>query len=231
MTPAATPRDPLRTAGDPFVFVGCVELRQALDRQALDERELMDRLEEVPLGSVFYHTHGYFLRHRPLTTAWGNDFARWVAVEVRDLALAERLAVVDPFGFRGLDELREELVTIIHDHLRRLPITPRADDGAVFHFQQSHIVQVDLGPRASTLAEFRDALAAVDASAIYFHMVEARARLGRPAGDFAEWLRASLGLPALADRIERIDTYMTSLERVRARVVSLVDEALESQDA
>jgi Family of unknown function (DUF5752) len=99
----------------------------------------------------------------------------------------------------------------------------------VFHFQQSHIVQVELGPRATTLAEFRDGLASVDASAIYFHMVEARARLGRRSGDFAEWLRTSLGVPALADRVERIDSYMTSVERVRARLISLVDEALESQ--
>jgi len=40
-----------------------------------------------------------------------------------------------------------------------------------------------------------------------------------------------LGLDALAQRIERIDTFMTSLERVRARVLSLVDEALEAQAA
>ena len=51
-------------------------------------RELMDRLEEVPTGSIFYHTHGYFLRHRPITTAYGNDFAAWVAVQVRDQALS-----------------------------------------------------------------------------------------------------------------------------------------------
>ncbi|HEV8641098.1 MAG TPA: DUF5752 family protein [Methylomirabilota bacterium] len=220
-----------RTARNPFGFIGCVELRQALDKHALDERELMDRLEEVPAGSVFYHTHGYFLRHRPLTTAYGNDFARWTAVEVRDQALAERLAVVDPFGFPDLELLREELVTIIHDHLRQLNTVPRAELAGAFHFQQSHIVQVELGPLATNLAEFRDGLAAVDASAIYFHMVEARTRLGRPSGDFAEWLRTSLELPALADRIERIDTYMTSLERVRARVLSLVDQALEEEVA
>jgi hypothetical protein len=34
-------------------------------------------------------------------------------------------------------------------------------------------------------------------------------------------------MPELADRIERIDTYMTSLERVRARVLALVDAALD----
>ena len=221
----------MRTAQDSFVFFGCVELRQALDRQAVDERELMDRLEEVPAGSIFYHTHGYFLRHRPLTTAYGNDFARWTAVEVRDQALAERLAVVDPFEFEQLEELREELITIVHDHLRRLGTVPRADAGRAFHFQQSHIVQVELGPRVTTLAEFRDGLATVDASAIYFHMVEARARLGRRAGDFAQWLRGSLGHEALANQVERIDSYMTSLERVRARLLSLVDEVLETDEA
>jgi hypothetical protein len=217
----------MAATGQPFVFMGCVEVRQALDRHALDERELLDRLEEVPTGSIFYHTHGYFLRHRPLTTAWGNDFARWVAVEVRDRALSERLAVVDPFEFATLEDLREELVTIVHDHLRRLTTVPRAEPSGAFHFQQSHLVEVELGPRATTLAEFRDGLAVVDASAIYVHMVQARTRLGRRSGDFAEWMRTALGLPELADRIDRIDTFMTSLERVRARVLSLVDEVLE----
>jgi hypothetical protein len=217
----------MRTAASPFVFYGCVELRQALDKHAVDERELMDRLEEVPTGSIFYHTHGYFLRHRPITTAYGNDFARWASVEVRDQELGERLAVVDPFEFPTLEHLREELVTIVHDHLRRRPSVPRVEFGSAFHFQQSHVVEVPLGPGVTTLADFRDGLATVDASAIYFHMVEARARLGRRSGDFAEWLRGSLDLPELADRLERIDTYMASLERVRARVLGLIDEALE----
>jgi hypothetical protein len=34
-------------------------------------------------------------------------------------------------------------------------------------------------------------------------------------------------MPDLADKIERIDTYMTNLEKVRARVLTLVDGALE----
>src|SRR5438093_12730025 len=122
-------------ATNPFVFIGCVELVQALDRHASDERELMERLEEVPAGSIFYHTHGYFLRHRPLTTAYGNDFARWAAVEVRDQTLAERLAVVDPFECADRESLREELVTIVHDHLRGLTTLPRAEPGGVFHLQ------------------------------------------------------------------------------------------------
>ena len=225
---AAVPLDPRTlTATDPFVFFGCVELRQSLDKIALDERELMDRIEEVPPGSIFYHTHGYFLRHRPVTMAYGNDFARWVAVEVRDQALAERLALVDPFEVPNLEDLREELITIIHDHVATLSSVPRVEFGEAFYFQESHIVEIPLGVTARTLAEFRAGLAGAEASAIYFHMVEARARLGRRPGDFAEWIRSSLGIPELADRIGRIDTYMTSLERVRARILSLVDEVLE----
>ena len=215
----------------PFQFIGCVELRQALDHRARDERELLDRLEDVPAGSVFYHTHGYFLRHRPITTAYGNDFAAWAAVQVQDQVLAERLAVINPFEMASLEDLREELMSAVHDHLLRLSTVPRVEFGEVFHFQQSHIVEVPLGPAVTTLIEFRAGLAEVDASAIYFHMVEARARLGRRSGDFAEWIRTSLALPALAEGIERIDAYMTSLERVRARVLVLVDSALEEAGA
>jgi hypothetical protein len=215
----------------PFQFIGCVEVRQALDHRARDERELLDRLEDVPAGSVFYHTHGYFLRHRPVTTAYGNDFAAWVAGHVRDQVLAERLAVINPFEIASLEDLREELMSAVHDHLLRLSTVPRVEFGDVFHFQQSHIVEVPLGTPVTTLVEFRAGLAEVDASAIYFHMVEARSRLGRRSGDFAEWIRDSLAMPALADRIERIDAYMTNLERVRARVLALLDSALEESGA
>jgi hypothetical protein len=122
-------------------------------------------------------------------------------------------------------------MSAVHDHLLRLSTIPRVEFGEAFHFQQSHIVEVPLGTVVNTLAEFRAGLAEVDASAIYFHMVEARARLGRRSGDFAEWIRTSLALPALAERIERIDAYMTSLERVRARVLALVDSTLEEAGA
>src|SRR5712691_1202830 len=41
----------MRTAARPFLFVGCVELRQTLDTHARDARELMHRLAEVPADS------------------------------------------------------------------------------------------------------------------------------------------------------------------------------------
>ena len=215
-----------RTATRPFRFAGCIELRQTLDVHALDERELMNRISEVPAGSIFFHTFGYFLRHRPFTTAYGNDFARWAAVEIGDHALSERLAVVDPFAFSTLEELREYLATILQDHLRGREAVGRVEFDRAFHFQLSHVVEVQLGVAAETLVEFRAGLATVDESAIYLHTVETRAR-ERRSESFAEWLRDALELPALAERFERADPYLTSLERVRGRLLGLVDAALD----
>src|SRR3990172_11526697 len=104
----------------PFVFFGCIELRELLGLRARDERELLEQLERAPLGSVYYHTHSVFLRHHQVTGAYPNDFANWVASQVRDQVLGERLAIVDPFEFQDLERLREELGSTIDDHISTL---------------------------------------------------------------------------------------------------------------
>src|SRR5437016_1383974 len=148
-----------------------------------------------------------------------------------DRVLGERLAVVDPFDFADPEQLREELISIVSDHLGHLRAPPRVDDGEPFHFVQSHVVEIPTGLEARTLAEFRDRLAEVEASAIYYHTVLARARLGRGAGDFAGWLRGSLGRDDLAAAVERTDPYLSSLERVRSRLLDVLDAALDAGPA
>src|SRR5262249_47892285 len=69
LPPGGVSRDPgargrVDDVVEPFVFVGCVELREILGQRAEDEKELADLLAQVPAGSVYYHTHGFFLRHR-----------------------------------------------------------------------------------------------------------------------------------------------------------------------
>src|SRR5215472_10669830 len=112
----------METKDQIFRFTGCSELREILGRKAEDERRLVELIEEVPLDSIYFHTHSYFLRHSYVERVYPNDFAQWVAMEVRDHVLGERLAVVDPFEFRELDAFRAELISIIDDHLSRTPI-------------------------------------------------------------------------------------------------------------
>lgn len=210
----------------PFRFIGCSELREVLGEAAEDERRLVELIESVPLDSIYFHTHSYFLRHRYVERAFPNDFAQWVAMEVRDHVLAERLAVVDPFELSGLEALRAELISIIDDHLSRTPIVPRVIFGQPFHFNQSRMLEVPTGLEVRTLHEFRSAIGEVEVSAIYFHIFEARHRLKRTESDFSAWIRQSLGLPALAEKLQSINPYLGSLERLRSALLTTVDDFL-----
>ena len=227
---ATTARKPapaaLRPGTGPFGFVACLELKEFVGLRAENERQLADLIDEVSLDSIYYHTHAFFLRHKFVAGAYPNDFATWAAVQVRDRVLGERLAMVDPSGFPNLQALREELVSVIDDHLRGLRVIPGVLLGEPFEFIQSRIVEIPTGIQVRTLKEFREALLDVDVSAIYFHLVEARMRLGRGQNDFAAWLEQGLGLPDLAAKVRAVDPYAGSLERARTRLIQHCDLAL-----
>ena len=216
----------VRKADTPFCFTGSSELRESLGKEAEDEKRLVELLEEVPLDSIYYHTHTYFLRHSHVEQLYPNDFAQWVAMEVRDHVLGERLAVIDPFEFQGLELLREELISVIDDHLSRTPIVPRVIFGKPFSFNQSRILEVSTGLEAWTLQEFRNALSEVDASAIYYHIFEARHRLGKQESDFSSWIEGHLHMPELAGKFRAINPYRGSLERHRSALLTVCDEFL-----
>ncbi len=218
-----------RVARTPFHFLGCWELREMLGRRAYDERELLEHLEEVPLDSIYFHTHGCFLRERTLPGAYPNDFATWAAIQVRDRVLGEKLGIVDPHDFADLESLRAEVVSLIDDHLSELGSVPRIMYGEPLHFMQSRVLEIPTGVKVRTLTEFRDALGAVDAAAVYLHVIEARGRKGRRRNDFAAWIDEQLGLPALAAEVTRLNPFPFGLEAVRRRLIALCDAALREE--
>ena len=120
-----------------------------LGRRAADVQELLDGLEEVPLDSIYFHTHSYFLRHPYISGPYPNDFANWAAIQLRDRVLGERLAVIDPFEVGDLEALRNELVTILDDHLSHVGSVPRVVYGELFFFMQSRILAVPAGIRGA----------------------------------------------------------------------------------
>jgi len=216
----------MSNAAETFRFIGCSEIQEILGKQAEDERQLAELLEEVPLDSVYFHMHSFFLRQRFIRRTYPNDFADWVDEQVRDHVLAERLSVVDPFDFPTLEALREELISIIDDHLSSMSTVPRAGFETPFYFNRSRILEVPTGLEAGTLREFRDAISEVDDSAIYFHVFEAHLRLQREENDFSAWIRGSLKLPELADRMKGLNPYLGSLERLRSSLLTMCDDHL-----
>jgi len=113
--------------------------------------------------------------------------------------------------------------------LSRTPIVPRVIFGKPFHFNQSRILEVPTGLEVWTLQEFRNALSDVDVSAIYYHMFEARHRLGRRESDFSTWIGESLEMPELAGKLRAINPYRGSLERHRSALLTVCDEFLEKE--
>jgi len=198
-------------------------------RSARDEQQLLEAIEEIPLDSLSYHTQSFFLRHKYIAGPYPNDFATWAAIQVRDRVLGEKLGILNPYDFENLEALRTEIVNIIDEHLSQLQIIPRVIYGEPFHFMQSQIIEVPTGLEARTLTEFRKILATVDASVVYYHNFEAILRLGRKKGDFALWIEEQLNLPELAQKISRIDFYMTSLESICHRIIKLCDEVLSKE--
>lgn len=219
----------MHKADRPFSFTGSSEVREILGKEAEDEKRLVELLEEVPLGSIYFHTHTYFLRHSNVEQLYPNDFAQWVAMEVRDHVLGERLAVIDPFELQGLEALREELISVVDDHLSRTSIVPRVIFGKPFYFNQSRMLEVPTGLEVWTLQEFRNALSDVDVSAIYYHIFEARHRLGKSESDFSAWIGESLKMPELAGKLRAINPYWGSLERHRSALLTVCDEFLEKE--
>lgn len=218
-------------AATPFVFHGCVHVLELVGEQAHTARELLEALGRVPDESVFHHTSGCLLQQSIGPAAYPNDFALWAGTGLLDRRLAERLAVVDPFDARTVGGLRAELVTVVSEHVRQAPATPAPGVVEPFVFYRSHTVPVATGHRARSLQELRDGLADVDASAIFFHVLEARFRMGRSRSDLAEWVASVLGQADLADQLDRIDSYAGTLERVRDRHLTVLERALAAGNA
>jgi hypothetical protein len=216
-----------RVARSPFHFLGCWELREMLGRRAYDERELLEHLEEVPLDSIYFHTHSFFLRERTLRGAYPNDFATWAAIQVRDRVLGEKLGIIDPQDTADLESLRTEVVSLIDDHLSQLGSVPRVMFGQPFYFMQSRVLEIPTGVKVRTLREFCTALADVDVAAVYVHVVEARGRKGKRRNDFATWIDEQLGMAELAASVARLSPFPFGLEELRRRLITLCAAALE----
>lgn len=216
----------LERAQEPFEFFCCIELRQMLGLKAETEKELAGMIQQVPLDSIYYHTCSLLIRHRYRAGAFSNDFATWLAVQVRDRVLGERLAVLDPLSFDTLDALRDEIVSVIDSHLKSIVVVPRVVYGEPFNFIQSRIVAVPAGMVAHTLEEFRQAVSEVDDRTIYYHTLEARVRRKHRQNDFSAWLRDHLGLPALAARIEALNPFTGGLEWMRTQLLASCDQVL-----
>jgi len=209
----------------PFIFMTSVESVQLTGRRAASLEEFFQGLGKVDGASIYHHTHRFYRRHSFLGHADRSDFSLWVGENLKESAVGERLGGLDLRDYRTIDSLREALLRTL-EPLREVPErwARRVPPGLEFHFCHSTSLVFPTGHQASNLEEFQRALERVDASCLYFHMIESPLHFSgierKYSNDLSQWL-AEMGFPAQAGSIAAIDPYQGDLESLRERVLDL----------
>ena len=207
-----------------FAFKQHSSIVKATGRHASNLRELREVIASVSDDSIFHHMYQYFLKGHILE--YTNDFAQWAGENLEERALAEGLSIIDPYDFRDIGALRNELLKTIDDYLEKFPEPREAMPGDEFYFNETISLTFHVGMRAQNLAEFLLAIRYVDMGAIYYHFYEARMRLGGGVDDFSAWVEDVLGKKDLAERMRSIDLFMHSAEGIRDHIIQEVEAEL-----
>ena len=225
MATAQLPTPTLRWARQPFYFNSAAHLLRIEREKATTLAEFLDALHTCPDASIFQHTFRTLQEHHFIREGFSNDFAHWAFTACNEVGLAERLASIDVREFTSIPALRERIINIVQIYLDR---NPRARDrGALepFYFCASDRVVIPTPFVARNLGEFADCLKRVTVHCIHYHFIEARLRLKLNSNDFSVWLEDELDMPRLADRLNQIDIYTSTLQDVRRKILQIVETA------
>jgi Family of unknown function (DUF5752) len=225
MATAQLPVPTQRWARKPFYFNSAAHLLRIEREKATNLAEFLEALRTCEDASIFQHTFRTLQEHHFIREGFSNDFAHWAFAACNEVGLAERLAALDVREFTSIPALRERIINIVETYLDR---NPRARDRAAlepFYFCASDTVVVPTPFVARNLAEFADCLNRVSVHCIHYHFIEARLRLKLNSNDFSVWLEEELDLPRLADRLNRIDIYTSTLQDVRRKILQVVESA------
>lgn len=211
-----------------FRFYKCFHLVQATGQKAKNLKQFLQVIAKVEPEVIFYHLYQAFAKYTLSVPEFPSDLATWASQQLQDSALAEKLANIDLYSFADLESLRAELVRIIEDHLMETPAERAVLPGEEFYFNKAISLVSPTDYQVADLEEFAQVLRQIDTNPIYYHFFEARLRLGMCCDDFSHWLDTSLARQALAQHIRSIDPYQLSLEEIRARILSGVEEEIGS---
>ena len=211
-----------RWARSPFYFNSAAHLLRIGRQRAINLNELLEAVKSCPDDSIFQHTFQTLQEHHFIREGFSNDFAHWAFAACNEVGLAERLSSLDVREFTSIKVLRERIISIVEDYLKK---NPRSGDRAAlepFYFCASDTVVVPTPFVARNLQEFAEGLQKVSIHAIHYHFIEARLRLKLNSNDFSVWLDEELDLGMMADKINRIDIYTSTLQDVRRAILRVV---------
>ncbi|MFN3531283.1 MAG: DUF5752 family protein [Candidatus Brocadia sp.] len=218
----------LQRAKEPFRFCTQVSIPELTGLKASNLQELLDFIKIVPGSVIYHHTHRFLQQHQYLSPEPPNDFAYWITNILGEGILGEELFSIDTIQYTTIRELRNEIIRTIENYIARHPRSLQrfAIPGEEFHFVKSVSFVFQTPYTASDLKEFQAALQRITLESIYFHMFEARLRIGKGTNDFSNWLEDSLSEGKLANKIASLDPYTHTMESLRFALVKLVEKRI-----
>jgi small-conductance mechanosensitive channel len=218
---------PLKRASKPFHFYTRLHLKELTGHKATSLVALMNTLKSAPDSVVYYHTHHFLEEHQFLIPEPPNDFAVWVDDALDNHILSEKLSNIDTFAYSNLGALRSVLVSVIEQHIADNPNIRLAAGETEFHFIKSVSVVLPTPYFASDLREFVEVLRKITIDSLYYHVFESRLRLQKRSNDFSVWIKDSFGENDLADKIDNLVPYTSTLEAMRSFIIQNIEKRIK----
>jgi hypothetical protein len=210
------------TSPPTFRFYLPLSLTEIVGRRARRLADLREGILRVPEASIYYHTHRFLQQRLRLSPEPPNDFAHWANRALGRADVSESLASIDIIRCRTVAEIRESLAFVLEASIEadngRKPPCP---DGLEFHFLAARVFLSPTQHLASDLAGLARGLAEAPAESLAFHMFGPRLGRGGAGLSYAAWLRA-IERGDLADAVDRLDPYTSTIEGLRRQLLALV---------
>jgi hypothetical protein len=210
----------MKQAKEPFQFVTASYLIRIRPERAATLGELAANLSTCSDASIFHHTFQSLERQH--YTYFSNDFAQWAEAACNEAALAERLAAIDLRDCTSIASLREALVATVDAYLESNSSADTRRAFEPFYFGEAVEFTVPRDERASTLLELEGGISKISLQTLHHHFINSRLRLQLRTNDFSHWIENSLDFPVLAQRINRIDIYVHTLEGLRQQIIETI---------
>jgi len=216
-------------ASEPFRFYTRQNLIYLLGRSARNVSGLLAGIKELPVSSVYLHTHHYLDQHEFLSPEPPNDYAYWVKNVLQDDVLGEEIAGIDLRSFSSLQDMQMRLIELLENSVAREPEAAHrtAPAGEEFHFMAARTFVFPTKYVAGDLQEFLRYLRLVTNQSLYFHMFEAR--LFHPSFQFCYWFEHSMKNDKLGSTFRQLDPYSMTIDNLRRTIVELVRTRLEAE--
>ncbi len=213
-------------AKEPFRFYTRLHLCELTGLKAANAKELLELIKTVPGSSIYHHTHRFLQQHQYLSPEPPNDFSYWVSNLLGEPEMGERPASIDIIQFSTIRSLREKIVEVIAKYFLQNPNsqTKGVRTGAEFHFLKSISFIFPTDYYAYDLKELTEIMKKITIDSIYFHVFEARLRLGKNGNDFSIWIEKSIGDKELASRLLKLDPYACTMEDLRNILIKIIEK-------